>query len=207
MSEVKAAIFDADGVLIMPEKLFSRQYAEEYGLDPDSFEAFFKCEFSEAITGKADLKDLIIKHNDIWHWDNDPQALLDKWFDAENHIDIAVLSIVNELRSNKLPVYMATNQEKYRAKYLREVMFPGVFDEVFVSSEIGYTKSNPKYWVNVLGRLAVDIPGVKANNVIFFDDSKDSIEGAREAGITAYLYEAVEQIKTALAKAGITTTK
>jgi putative hydrolase of the HAD superfamily len=188
MSEIKAALFDADGVVIMPEKLFSRQYAEKYGLDPESFQAFFTGEFSDAITGKADLKDLIRKHNDIWQWEQDPQELLDMWFAAENSTDRLILELIAEQRARGLPVYMATNQERYRAQYLREVMFPNLFDGFFVSSEIGYMKRDPEYWIEVLGKLAVDVPGIEPGQVVFFDDSQDSIDGALKAGINAHLY-------------------
>lgn len=198
MGEIKAALYDADGVVIVPQKLFSRQYAEKYGLDPASFQAFFTGEFSDAVLGKADLKDLIRKHNDIWHWDGDPQELLDMWFEAENHTDEELLAIIKQQRESGLPVYMATIQERYRAKYLREIMFPGLFDGIFVSSEIGYMKKDPEYWAAVLGKLALDVPGIKPNQVIFFDDSQDSIDGASQAGISAHLYENAEQIRTIL---------
>lgn len=194
MSEFKAALFDADGVLITPEKLFSVQYAEKYGLNPNDFQAFFVGEFSDAITGKADLKELIVKHNDLWHWDGDPQELLDMWFASENHIDNNVLEIVKQQKAKGLPVYMATNQEKYRAEYLRSVMFPDVFDGVFVSSELGYMKRDDGYWPPVLGKLALAVPGIEPSQVVYFDDSQDSIDGATRAGIHAILYKSIEQI-------------
>lgn len=195
MSEIKAALFDADGVVIVPQKVFSGQYAEKYGLDPESFEAFFREEFSDAITGKADLKDLIRKHNDIWHWERDPQELLDMWFAAENATDKALLEIIAQQRAKGMPVYMATNQEQYRAKYIREVLFPNVFSGLFISSEIGYTKRDPEYWVAVLGKLAIDVPDIRPDQVVFFDDSRDSIDGAKQAGIRAYLYEGIAQVR------------
>lgn len=195
MSEIKAALFDADGVVIMPEKLFSRQYAEKYGLELESFQAFFTGEFSDAITGKADLKDLIRKHNDIWRWERDPQELLDMWFAAENSTDKEILELIAEQRANGLPVYIATNQERYRARYLREIMFPNLFDGLFVSSEIGAVKRDPEYWVAVLGKLTVDVPGIEPGRIVFFDDSQDSIDGATEAGIRAYLYASIDQVR------------
>lgn len=198
MGEVKAALFDADGVLIVPQKLFSHRYAEKYGLDPDSFQYFFGGDFSDAVLGKADLKDLIRKNNDIWHWDDDPQKLLNMWFEAENQVDEELLAFIKQQREGGLPVYIATIQEKHRAKYLREVMFPGLFDGIFVSSEIGYMKKDPEYWAAVLGRLALDIPGVKPDQVIFFDDSQDSVDGANQAGLAAHLYENFEQVRKIL---------
>jgi putative hydrolase of the HAD superfamily len=195
MAEIKAAIYDADGVLIVPQKLFSQRYAEKYGLNPEDFQAFFGGDFSKAVLGKADLKDLIRKNNHIWQWEGDPQELLDMWFESENHVDNELLALIKEQREAGLPVYIATIQEKHRAKYLREVMFPNVVDDIFVSSEIGYMKKDPEYWAAVLGKLAVDIPGIEADQVVFFDDSQDSVDGATQAGISAHLYDNVEQVK------------
>lgn len=192
---IKAAIFDADGVIVVPEKLFSQQYAEESGLDPAVLQTFFKGDFVDAITGRADLKDLIRKHADTWQWDRDPQELLDRWFAAEHVVDQEVLDVVAGQRPAGVPVYLATNQEQYRARYLREVMFPDVFDGTFVSSEIGYEKRHPDYWVPVLGRLAADIPGITPDQIVFFDDSQDSVDGAAQAGLNAHLYRHINQIK------------
>jgi putative hydrolase of the HAD superfamily len=199
MTKMKAALFDADGVVIVPQKIFSKQYAQKYGLDPESFEGFFRGAFSDAITGEADLKDLIRKHHDVWQWSTNPQELLDMWFAAESHTDKELLNVIWQQRANGLAVYMATNQEKYRAQYLRETMFPGVFDDIFVSSEIGHMKRDPGYWVPVLDKLAIDIPGIDPSHVAFFDDSQDSIDGARSAGINAYLYEGATQVRQVLA--------
>ena len=198
MSEVKAVLFDADGVVIVPQKVFAKQYAKTYGLELAKLESFFRGAFSDAVTGRADLKDLIRKHRDIWQWGNDPQGLLDLWFEAENQTDTALMRIIAQQRAIGRRIYMATNQEKYRANYLRETIFPGMFEYIFVSSEIGYMKRERAYWTAVLNKLRSDIPGIKVSEVLFFDDSQDSIEGAKKAGINAYLYAGIEQVRRLL---------
>lgn len=193
-------MFDADGGLIVPHEPFSRQYARKRGLDPNRFEAFFKGDFTQTVVGKADLKELIRKNHDIWQWDDDPQALLNIWFEGENQINEGLLEFIREQKALKLPVYMATNQEKYRARYVREVMFPDTFDGVFVSSDIGHIKEELEFWPPVLGKLAVDVPGIKPEEIIFFDDSPKSIRGAKTAGISTYLYKDTEQVKKVLSQ-------
>jgi len=195
---IQAVLFDADGVIVVPPKLFSQVYAEEYGLDPATLQAFFTGEFVQAITGRADLKDLIHKHTDKWQRDRDPQELLDKWFAAEHVIDQGVLDLIVGQRAAGMPVYLATNQEQHRARYFKEVMFPDVFDGMFISSEIGHEKRSPGYWVSVLDRLAVDVPGITPDQIVFFDDSQDSVDGAARAGLNAHLYKHIDQIKDVL---------
>jgi HAD superfamily hydrolase (TIGR01509 family) len=198
MLETKVVLFDADGVVIVPQKVFARQYAQAHNLQLNDLETFFRGPFSQAIIGNADLKDLIREHHKTWRWDGDPQGLLDMWFRAENGTDKDLLEIIAWQRTNGKRVSMATNQEKYRANYLREIMFPGIFDDIFVSSEIGYMKREPEFWTAVLQRLRSDMPGIDPTQVVFFDDSQDSIEGARKAGVSAYLYEGIDQVKRVL---------
>ena len=192
MNTIKAVIFDADGVIVKPPQLFSQFYAQKYGYDVGKFTAFFKGEFGDAITGKADLKDLLRKHHEIWQWDKDPQELLDMWFEAENHLDPAVMDYVKKLHAQGMPIYLASNQEKYRAQYFRDTVFPDTFDDMFFSSDIGCMKRDSDFWKIVLQKLEEDIPGIQPAEIIFFDDSQDSVDGAQAAGINAHLYAGVE---------------
>lgn len=42
MSKIKAILFDADGVLTLPEEVFTTMYTKSRGLDPEPFENLFK---------------------------------------------------------------------------------------------------------------------------------------------------------------------
>jgi putative hydrolase of the HAD superfamily len=200
MTPIKAVLFDADGVLITPPKLFSEVYAGSIGVDPASFLPFFKGVFLDALEGKADLKELISAHPEIWHWQGDPTELLQRWFDAENQVDPDLLKVVKALKSRGILVALATDQEKYRAAYLRETMFPGVMDDVFVACEFGYRKENPKYFEKVLEVLSAKGVSDPAT-VLYLDDSAKNIMSARNVGINAHLYENAAQAKTLLGPA------
>ena len=72
-SSYKVVLFDVDGVLIIPPKLFSQQYCEKYGVDPTQQERFYATkEFRDASVGKFDLKEAIKLHNDMWRWSGKP---------------------------------------------------------------------------------------------------------------------------------------
>lgn len=202
MSKVRAVVFDADGVIVVPQMLFSKTYAAQHGLDPKSFTPFFKGEdFEQALQGRADLKDLIKNHNDIWQYSGDVQDLLDEWHASEHQLDEQVLQEIRQIKQRGIPVYLATNQEKYRAHYMREVMFPDVFDKIFASSDVGYTKKDKRFWEAIHSDIAQDVPGIKPEEIVFFDDSQDSIDGAQKFGIVAHLYEDSSQIKPATIEA------
>lgn len=190
----RAVIFDADGVLILAPQLFSRVYATRRGLDPLSLEPFFGHDFKRALTGDADLKDLL-STSPLWDWEGDPQDLIDEWFASENHPNHDLIALIHHLRESGKPVFLATNQERYRADYLRNVMFPGLFDELFISCELGCTKSGDEYWRILLERVGKLIPGIKPEEITYFDDSQSHLDPALRAGISAHLYRSSDQVR------------
>lgn len=194
----RVILFDADGVLTIPEEFFSIIYSQEYGLDDTKFGEFFTGVFQEAIEGKADLKELIVANQDTWHWQGNIDDLLNKWFESENNIDQRSLAIVEELKQKQLPVYLATNQEKYRGEYFKQKMFPDMFDGYFISNELGYRKPDPKFFTKIIATLKEKHFDLKPQEIIFFDDTPSHVEGAKSVGIDAYLYESPDQARQIL---------
>lgn len=197
-NQPKLILIDADGVLIRAPKLFSHAHAQEHSFESRQIEPFFAGDFQEALVGRADLKELIVKHRDVWQWYGDPAILLAKWFEAENYIDQALLADLQRLRQAGVPVFMATDQEKYRAAYIRDVMFPGMFDGFFVSCELGHEKNQPEFFAAVLKRLMPDFPELKPAEIMFFDDSEAKVLTARNSGIHAEVYTDRGQIERLL---------
>lgn len=195
----RIVLFDVDGVLIIPLKMFSVQYCEKYGIDLNKLEQFYLTkEFQDSGLGKFDLKDAIRIHNDKWQWSGEPDELLRLWFEGENHPNEKLLKIVQELRENGFPVYIATQQEKYRAKYLKDVVFDNKVDGMFVSHELGVGKHTPDFWDMVLSSLTKSHPDVKPSDIAYFDDKQSLVDLARSKGIDAYLYTKLEDVETAL---------
>ena len=78
--KVSAVLFDADGVLTLPEEAFSVVYARSHGLANEPFEHFFRNEWRDFVTGKRDLKEAITNNPELWQWDGGADSLLDYWF-------------------------------------------------------------------------------------------------------------------------------
>ncbi|MCA9333150.1 HAD hydrolase-like protein [Candidatus Saccharibacteria bacterium] len=194
----KVAIFDADGVLTIPKELFSEQYVRNHGGDLNQLSGFFKNDFQNAIIGKADLKELIAEYHDVWQWNGSPDELLSMWFRNENIQNKPMLELVATVRNAGVPCYLATNQEKYRGEYMREIMFPGIFDYYFISSEMGCKKPEQEYFEKLLSKVAEDHPRVKPKEIIFLDDTVSHVEGAKKLGINAHLFESVYQAESLL---------
>ena len=189
---IKAMIFDADGVVILNDLYFSQQLERDYGIPLSQTEPFFAGVFHQCLVGKADLKEELAKYIPVWGWQGTLDELLDYWFQCENHVNEELLSDIQKLRSNGIKCYLATNQEKYRTKYLSEKMkFSQLFDKVFSSADIGYKKSDKEFFA----KLGKELTDIAPSEIMFWDDSKKNVAVAYQLGFNAYLYTNIENFR------------
>ncbi|MFH1287000.1 MAG: HAD-IA family hydrolase [Candidatus Magasanikbacteria bacterium] len=180
-------LFDADGVVIRSE-MFGTHYQQTQGLSPDDMLPFYKGIFQECLTGRADLKEVIVPWLKKWKWDGDVDGFLLQWFQYEHKTDQKVVDLIRELRKNAVSCYLATNQEKYRTQYMRNEMgFEKLFDGIFSSAEIGSKKPQAEFYEFIFREL-----GVNKDKILYTDDTASHVEGAKLAGIDAYLYTEFE---------------
>ena len=59
MSEIKAVLFDADGVIVYPQLQFSKYLETQYGITRAMTAGFFQGAFDACLTGQADLKEAL----------------------------------------------------------------------------------------------------------------------------------------------------
>jgi HAD superfamily hydrolase (TIGR01509 family) len=189
MKPFKVALFDVDGVLILPPKLFSNIYCEKYGVNLENLLPFYASkEFKDCSIGKLDLTEAITIHDDKWHWEGNPAELIDQWLKAENFPNQQLLKIVEELRRQNVKVYIVTQQEKYRAAFLRDIVFKDKFDGFFVSCDFGLHKDTAEFWQEVLIKLKKDVENLEPADIVYFDDKQKLVDVASSQGVKAYLY-------------------
>ncbi len=196
--KISPVLFDADGVLTLPEEVFSVVYARSHGLDPEPFEQFFRNDWEAIVTGKKDLKESISEKPELWHWPGSVDELLAYWFKTEDVRNEELMKIIVELKSQGIPCYLATDQEKYRGDYMQNVMFKDLFDGYFISAAMGYKKTNPKFFEIIIDDLRKKHPGLKAQEIFYFDDTKSKVDTACSVGINGQLYTGIEQVKSLL---------
>ncbi len=138
---IKIILFDCDGPIIHREKYFSQRLKEERGIEVnlDKDNSFFNGEFLLCETGKADLKQVLPKWLDTWHWKGSIDELLEYWFSNEAETNIEMLNYIKSLKQRGIKCYLATNNEKYRVKYLLETVgLQKHFDGCFASCDLGF---------------------------------------------------------------------
>lgn len=193
-------LFDADGVLTHPGEMFSAVYTRTYGLDIGPFDNFFGTQWSDFVTGKRDLKEHIAQHPELWQWPGTPDSLMEYWCESEDTPNREMLDLVQQIRQSGTRCYLATEQERYRGEYMRDVMFRGMLDGYFISAEIGLKKSDPSFFLEILSSLNSDGYKLSPQDIVFFDDSHTKVDAALEAGIDAHLFEGIQTVRKILAR-------
>lgn len=184
----KCILFDADGVIIH-SKMFSVQYQKKYDVPYEEILPFFTEVFPDCLVGKADLVKIVTPWLPKWKWEGSVDEFLQFWFEAENNVDERMVSVIQELRGKGIKCFLATNQEKYRTQFMRNDMgFGKLFDHVFSSGEIGYKKPSKGFYEFILNKIKSE-QDIQPDEIMFFDDKEGHVEGAKELGIDAHLFE------------------
>ncbi|MEO8973666.1 MAG: HAD-IA family hydrolase [Ktedonobacteraceae bacterium] len=193
---IRVLLFDVDGVLANGEQ-FSKRLARDYDITAEMTTPFFNGPFLECLVGNADLKQELISHLKQWGWRGSVDEFLHYWFTSEHVIDETLVNRVQQLRQKGIRCYLATNQEQYRTAYiLHEMGFADAFDGIFSSAYIGYMKYDGAFFAAVLHEL----DGVKAEEILFWDDSPGNVATAKEAGLHAELYSNFEDFQGKICK-------
>jgi putative hydrolase of the HAD superfamily len=92
-----------------------------------------------------------------------------------------VFELIRSL-STRIPVYAFSNtnaihQKFWERKYAKTL---GLFQQVFVSCELGMRKPESAAYRHVTACI-----GSEPENVLFFDDTRENVDGAREIGMSA----------------------
>jgi putative hydrolase of the HAD superfamily len=100
----------------------------------------------------------------------------------------------------RLPIYAFPNTNRAHAAHLME-RFGGTFGhfrKVFISSVIGLRKPEPAAF-----NYVVDAIGMPAGRVLFFDDTRENVEGARACGLQAVHVASDSTVADTLARLGL----
>ncbi len=193
---IKVIIFDADEVLILGKRRFSVTLAEKHGISIEMTLPFFKGPFQECLVGNLDLKEVIVPYLNKWGWDKGVDTLLDYWFSLESKTDKELIKYIKGLRQKGIVCLLATNNEKHRFEYMTSKMgLKNVFNKTYASAHLGHKKPEQAFFAKIFKELK----NIKKEEVLFVDDNKENIKGAKEFGIHAELYNSFEDFKKKLA--------
>lgn len=189
---MKVLLLDADGVTLKKEEYFSERFAREYSIPVEDVVPFFKNEFRLCQQGKLDVKEVLAEYLPKWGWEKTVEDFLDYWFTSDTHPDEDIFAVVAKIRESGNKCYLVSDQEKYRAQYIREhLKFDERLDGCFFSHEFGFSKSEPEFFQMVLEKL-----GVEPSDVVYLDDDEKNVGVAKALGVDARLYSGIGDLKS-----------
>lgn len=187
-------VFDADGVVIHASDRFWTYLDQALEVPRQAVIEYFDGVFPDLLAGRGDIKEALAPVLPGWGWRGTVEDFLNRWFVDESHVDDELIAIIQDLRKQGYTCAVATNQEKYRLRYLKEQMgFDRLFDRVFGSADVGDTKPHAGFYREVTARL-----GVEPHTIVFWDDKEENVVAARACGWHAEQYTGRERFLSSL---------
>lgn len=165
-------LFDADGTFLEGKYLD----LTPFGIEREKLEPFFRDAFPKCRDGSHDLKEVVVPYLESRWREGTVDDLLEYRFSSQKTIRPGMMEFLEEMKSLWHSCYLCTQQEKHRARYMREDMsFDQIFDECFITSEVWYAKNDPKFFESIIETLSVD-----SSDVILIDDSEWPLSVAKD---------------------------
>ena len=114
-------------------------------------------------------------------------------------IDFELLNKIRKINDKKTKCFIGSNQNYHRKAYLIKAMkLNDTFDESYFSCDFKYIKPENGYWEKAFDRIRKRIPGIKRNEIHFFDDRIENIASANEYGFKSICINHREEINEIL---------
>lgn len=184
MASIRSILLDADGVVQATRPGWRESLAALAG-DPARVEEFLEEVFAAerpCARGEADFRTELSLVLDRWQCDVPVDEVLSIWTMIDPHQP--TLDVARRLRAQGLTLCLATNQQRHRARYMRDFLnYRDHFDHLFISCELGVAKPEAAYFNEVVRRL-----GVTSETCLFIDDSAGNVASARDVGLAAEVW-------------------
>ena len=185
---MKHFLFDADGTLL-PTK-----YADltPLGITREQLQPFFMESFPPCVAWKADLKEVMQPYfKERWFtWTVD--EILECRFSWQKDIREDMVAYAKELQWLWHKCYLCTQQETYRAAYMKQHMwFEEIFDGTFFTCDLWAGKKEALFWAKV--REGLETP--PKEDVFLLDDSASYCEAAADFGFVTHVFSDIEWLR------------
>ncbi len=178
---IEAVLFDADGVFQRRPQGWKDALGERLGFsgNPGDFLADVYDAETPILDGQADFPEVLSSLLSRWNCGATLQEALRVWTMIE--VDSEITETIRTLRRRGVTCHLASNQERYKARYMSEVLgYRHLFDKEFYSCQIGLKKPDTAYFRAILNDIQLP-----PNRVLFVDDRPANVESARAVGLHA----------------------
>ena len=199
MKNIKTIIFDLGAVLLnINYQLTIIEFAKFGVKNVDSFysKKVQKNLFNEIETGKISV-DSFLKSLQKETENASTNEVRNTWNSMLLDLPKERIELLKKLKQD-FPIYLLSNTNSIHISEFRKKLgetkyqeFYNLFDKVYYSHEIGFRKPNKEAF-----QLILEENNLKANEVLFIDDSPQHIEGANKLGIQTHHLSETEEVTT-----------
>lgn len=118
--------------------------------------------------------------------------------DISAEIDYDVIEIIKALKKNYKIAIISNSPSRLIREILADHDLERYFDEIVVSSEVGFIKPSPDIFNFTLNKLSIT-----PHEAIFIDDNKQNTDAAEKIGIKGIQFISAPQLKNDLASEGL----
>ena len=195
---ITAIIFDFGRVISAQKPLFLfRKYEDELGLEPGTINSImFDSEaWQEALVGRKTVEQFWYEIGPELGLNSDDEVdAFRHRYHADEAINEGVLELIHRLHGNyKLAVL--SNSPPGLAQWLADWNVLNFFDVIFCSGDEGIAKPDPTAFELTLKRL-----GVKPDEAVFVDDTREHVEAARKLGLQGIFFTTAQELEKELAR-------
>lgn len=199
MNKVKIILFDIDGVFINLPYYFSNNLVQMgyKNAKKELNNFYYSNDYKECLLGRCDLFEIAKPYLKRFGWQKSSKEYFDDQFKFEaKFLNIQMLKLVKLLKTNNIKCLLCTEQEKIRFQFIFEKLcFKDIFDKGFISSDVGFLKSEEGFWKYLLFNLKIKYNDINSKEIVFFDDKKTNIDVSLRFGLNSFLFTDMEQFK------------
>lgn len=199
MEQIESVIFDWGGVLIEdPRPGLLRFCADAFGISQDEYAPVHDLFLDKFHIGA-------ISEQEFWlgisaELERPVPEIRSFWYEAFRAAYLprpGVLSLVSTLHERDYRTALLSNTELPAVGYFHEQNY-NMFDVLVFSCVERVAKPEPEIYEITINRL-----GSQPQRTVLTDDRPDYIQGAKELGLNAILFENVDQLKSELKELGV----
>ena len=181
-NNITTFIFDCFGVVC--DSILSNWYrykSLKHGFVDENLKDVFR-NFDLGILSEEDLADYFSKYEGIKSTKEEIQKEIDGYLKVNQNL----VNTIKKLKSHGFKTVLLSNGNHsfFERKIFKDYPeFPGLFDEVVISSKIGLVKPDAEIYLHALEKI-----NSKPKESLFIDDRQINVDGAISIGMKGYVY-------------------
>ncbi len=115
------------------------------------------------------------------------------------NINKEIIDIINTIKKTDLQTCICSNNFISRIRELdKKYSFLGLFDTKILSYEVGFLKPQKEIFQELINSC-----GLRPNEILYSDDSAKKLIGAKDLGITTYVFNSIDSFIMELTKLSV----